>query len=49
MATAGANTQNVSTHAIAATTARFVRLNVTTPTQTADGAARIYELEVFGQ
>jgi lysyl endopeptidase len=49
VATAGANTQNVSTHTIAATTARFVRLNVTTPTQTADGAARIYELEVFGQ
>ena len=33
---------------IAARTARYVKLNVTTPTQTTDTAARIYELEVYG-
>jgi beta-glucanase (GH16 family) len=48
VASAGANTASVTTHDIAATSARFVRLNVTTPTQTADGAARIYELEAYG-
>jgi hypothetical protein len=45
--TVTANTANVSTHTITPATARFVRLNVTTPQQTAGGAARIYELEVF--
>jgi len=46
--TATANTQSVTTHAITSRTARFVRLNVTTPTQTGNAAARIYELEVYG-
>jgi len=45
--TVSANTASVSTHAVAATAARYVRLNVTTPTQTTDGAARIYELEAY--
>jgi hypothetical protein len=43
-----ANTANVTSHPIAARTARYVRLNITTPTQTTDAAARIYELEVYG-
>jgi predicted alpha-1,2-mannosidase len=36
-------------HPVAARTARFVRLNVTTPTNNGNGAARIYELEAYGQ
>lgn len=40
------NTANVTTHNITATSARYVKLNITTPTQTSDTAARIYELEV---
>jgi hypothetical protein len=43
------NIQSITTHNIAPTVARFVRLNVTTPTQTGDAAARIYELQVYGQ
>jgi hypothetical protein len=42
------NADPVTTHQIAATTARYVRLNVTTPTQTSDLATRIYELEAYG-
>ncbi|MFI5915884.1 GH92 family glycosyl hydrolase [Dactylosporangium sp. NPDC051541] len=42
------NADPVTTHQLATTTARYVRLNVTTPTQTADGATRIYELEAYG-
>jgi hypothetical protein len=41
------NTADVSNHAVA-TSGRYVRLNVITPTQTTDSAARIYELEVYG-
>jgi predicted alpha-1,2-mannosidase len=40
------NTADVSTHNVSAS-GRFVRLNVITPTQTTDNAARIYELEVY--
>lgn len=40
------NTANTSTHAITATSARYVKLNVTTPTQNGDPATRIYEFEV---
>src|SRR5215510_4452155 len=43
------NIQSITTHNITPTVARFVRLNVTTPTQTTDAAARIYELQVYGQ
>jgi Glycosyl hydrolase family 92 catalytic domain/F5/8 type C domain/NedA-like, galactose-binding domain len=40
------NTADVSTHPVSAT-GRYVRLNVLTPTQNGDPAARIYELEVY--
>jgi hypothetical protein len=43
------NTANVTTHNIATTSARYVRLNVVTPTSSSsDHATRIYELEVRG-
>jgi chitinase len=42
------NTAGVTTHTISATNARYVRLNVSVPTQTTDAATRIYELKVFG-
>jgi predicted alpha-1,6-mannanase (GH76 family) len=43
------NTADVTTHPIAASTSRYVRLHVTTAgTGTDARAARIYELEVFG-
>ncbi|MBF8284853.1 MAG: hypothetical protein HW378_3768 [Anaerolineales bacterium] len=42
------NTASTTTHTITATTARYVRLNVTAPQQNGRGAARIYELEVYG-
>jgi hypothetical protein len=48
VASASANIQSISTHNITPTSARFVRLNVTTATQGSDNAARIYELQVFG-
>jgi hypothetical protein len=41
------NDASVTTHTFASTSARYVRLNVTTPTQNGDPAARIYELEVY--
>jgi hypothetical protein len=41
------NTADVSTHSVSVS-GRYVRLNVITPTQTTDTAARIYELEVYG-
>ena len=44
------NTQSVTMHTLPATTARFVRLNITTPAQdgdNADNSSRIYELEVY--
>jgi alpha-mannosidase len=42
------NTADVTTHSIAPTSARYVRLNVITPTSNGDNAARIYEFEVYG-
>ncbi len=42
------NIQSISTHNIPPTVARFVRLNITTPTRTSDTASRIYEFQVFG-
>lgn len=42
------NTASSTTHQITAATARYVRLNVGTPTSTTDQAARIYEFEVYG-
>ena len=41
------NTADVTTHTISRTNARFVRLNVVTPTQDTDRAARIYEFEAY--
>ncbi|MFC9842346.1 discoidin domain-containing protein [Streptomyces sp. NPDC060223] len=48
VAQATANTAGVTTHTLTGTSARYVRLNVTTPTQTTDPATRIYEFKVFG-
>jgi predicted alpha-1,2-mannosidase len=47
MATVTGNTASVTNHPITTTSARYVRLNITAPTQTTDNAARIYELEVY--
>jgi hypothetical protein len=33
---------------VSGVTARYVRLTVGTPTQTTDGATRVYELRAFG-
>jgi len=41
------NTACNTTHSFSSTSARFVRLNIVTATQTTDTAARIYELEVY--
>jgi hypothetical protein len=48
VASVGDNIQSITTHNIPVQNARFVRLNVNTPTQTTDAAARIYELAVYG-
>ncbi|WP_235959527.1 discoidin domain-containing protein [Paenibacillus silvestris] len=42
------NTKGVTTDNIATVPARYIKLNVTTPTQTTNLAARIYEFEVYG-
>jgi hypothetical protein len=39
--------QNSSEHPVSAS-GRYVRLNIVTPTQNTDQAARVYELEVYG-
>jgi predicted alpha-1,2-mannosidase len=41
------NTASVTNHPITTTSARYVRVNITVPTQTTDNAARIYEIEVY--
>jgi glucose/arabinose dehydrogenase/PKD repeat protein len=41
------NTASVTTHTIAPVTARYLRLNVLTPTSDSDRAARIYEFEAY--
>ncbi|MFF3607726.1 GH92 family glycosyl hydrolase [Streptomyces sp. NPDC002463] len=46
VATVTDNTAATTVHAVSAT-ARYVRIEVTTPTQTTNQAARIYELEVY--
>jgi subtilisin family serine protease len=45
--TVPANTESVTGHSVSSS-GRHVRLNITTPAQTTDAAARIYELEVYG-
>ena len=47
VATVTGNRDSITTHTFPTQSARYVRVNVTLPTQTADGAARIYELEVY--
>jgi predicted alpha-1,2-mannosidase len=47
VSTVTANTASVTVHPITPTSARYVRLNIQTPTQTTDAAARIYEVEVY--
>jgi predicted alpha-1,2-mannosidase len=47
-ATVTNNADPVTIHQFASTSARYVRLNVSTPSQTTDGATRIYELEAYG-
>ena len=42
------NTANITTNTIAATNARYIKLTVTAPEQSSGGAARIYEVQVFG-
>ncbi|MEV6520372.1 GH92 family glycosyl hydrolase [Longispora sp. NPDC051575] len=45
--TVTANTSSETTHPVTATTGRYIRLTVTTPTQSGDSAARVYELEAY--
>lgn len=42
------NTASITTHDITPANARFIKLNVITPTSNGDAAARIYEFQVFG-
>lgn len=42
------NTKSLTTDHIATVSARYIKLNVTTPTQTTNLAARIFEFQVFG-
>jgi glucose/arabinose dehydrogenase len=46
VATVSGNTQDVTTHELAAS-GRYLRLNVTTPTNNGNPATRIYEVEVY--
>ena len=47
VSTVTGNTASVTVHPITPTSARYVRMNITAPTQTTDNAARIYEFEVY--
>ncbi|AZN43501.1 discoidin domain-containing protein [Paenibacillus albus] len=42
------NTSGITVDKITQVSARYIKLNVTTPTQTTNAAARIYEFEVYG-
>lgn len=42
------NTLGITADNITAVSARYIKLNVTVPTQTTNAAARIYEFEVYG-
>src|SRR5207302_1796253 len=42
------HTASVTTHTLTPVNARFVRLSIQTPTGNGNGAARIYEVQVFG-
>lgn len=41
------NVDSITTHDITPTTARYVKLNITTPTQGVDSVTRIYEFQVY--
>ena len=41
------NVDSITTHDISPTTARFIQLNITTPTQTSSTTASVYEFQVF--
>jgi hypothetical protein len=41
------NSRSVTTHTISPAIARFVRLNVTSPSQHNDKSSRIYEVEIY--
>jgi hypothetical protein len=45
--TVAGNTANVTDHAVTPVAARYLRLEITAPTSTRDGAARIYEFEAY--
>ncbi|HEU4426426.1 MAG TPA: discoidin domain-containing protein [Pilimelia sp.] len=47
VATVTGNTASVTRHTWAQQQVRFVRLNIQTPTSDGDGAARVYEFEVY--
>ena len=47
VATVTGNTDAVTRHQFAATNARYIKLNITTPSQNGNSAARIYELEAY--
>jgi hypothetical protein len=46
--TVSGNTAGTTAHTISTRTARYARLNLTTPTQTGEATTRIYEFEVRG-
>jgi len=48
VATVTGNQASQTTHTFPTTVAQYVKINITTATQTGDTAARIYELEVYG-
>lgn len=41
------NTASVTNHALNPTSARYVRVNITAPTQSSDTRARLYEVEAY--
>jgi hypothetical protein len=49
VATVSGNTASTTTHDIPATQARYLRLNVTTPSSDGNTAARVYEFEAYGE
>jgi hypothetical protein len=48
VSTVTANTAAATTHDVTPVQARYVRLNITTPTSNGNGAARVYEFEAYG-
>jgi hypothetical protein len=48
VATVNGNTAATTTHTITPVSARYIRLNIVTPTSNGDNTARIYEFEAYG-